>query len=162
MEPSVTLEGELTLAPAGPLDDTVVLADAGGTFCALRSPALEYELRSLAGHRARVTGRLMGRTANGPELLVERYSLAPTNGREPIIGVLESRGDGIVLVQSESGSAYAAGGPLEAALSHFAGYKVWISGPLLPAEQNPRRLPTVMVESYGVMVIATGITSGEP
>ena len=161
-ETSVTLEGEVTLAGSGPLDDKIVLADAGGSFCTLRSATLEYELRSLAGHRARVTGRLMGKASGGPEFLVESYSLAPMNGRQPIIGVLESRDGEIDLVESGSGSAYILRGPLATVLRNFIGYKVWVSGPVMPAAGKGGETAGLTIESYGVLVPATGTTSREP
>jgi len=150
-EPSVTLEGEIALAGAGPLDRTLVLADAGGSVCALSSPRFEYELRSLAGHRVRVTGRVTGKTANGPDFLVESYELAQAGGRAPVAGTLDLRGAGLVLVDSRSGVEYALAGPLADALRAFPGFKVWIDGPVTPFEKNGGAGGTIAVESYGIL-----------
>jgi hypothetical protein len=158
----VTLEGEATLAGSGPLDDRIVLADAGGSFCTLRSATLEYELRSLAGHRVRVTGRLMGKTSGIPEFLVESYSLAPMNGHQPIIGVLESRSGKVVLVEPSSGGAYVLDGSLATVLCNFIGYKVWIIGPEVPAAEKGGEAAGLTIEGYGVLVPAAGSTSREP
>jgi hypothetical protein len=150
-EPSVTLEGEVALAGENPLDQIVVLADAGGSVCALSSPRFEYELRSLAGQRVRVTGRITGKTANGPEFLVESYELAPVGGRAPVAGTLTLRGDGLVLVESRSGAEYVVAGPLANALRAFSGFKVWIEGPTTPLEEKNGAGGTLTVESYGIL-----------
>jgi hypothetical protein len=150
-EPSVTLEGEVALAGENPLDRIVVLADAGGSVCALSSPRFEYELRSLAGQRVRVTGRIAGKTAAGPEFLVESYELAPVGGRAPVAGTLALRGDGLVLVESRSGAEYVVAGPLANALRAFSGFKVWIEGPTTPPEEKNGAGGTLTVESYGIL-----------
>ena len=150
-EPSVTLEGEVALAGENPLDRAIVLADAGGSVCALSSPRFEYELRNLAGHRVRVTGRVTGKTASGPEFLVESYELAPAGGRVPVAGTLDLRGAGLVLVDSRSGIEYALAGPLADALRAFPGFKVWIDGPVTPLENNGGAGGTIAVESYGIL-----------
>jgi hypothetical protein len=159
---AVSLEGEVALIGSDPLDERIVLADLGGGFCALRSPSLEYELRNLTGLRVRVTGRLGGRSADGPELLVEKYSLAPVNGREPLIGVLRSSGGEVVLVEAGSGASYELAGPLADVLRGFVGCKVWASGPIDPAEQEGADHGTLKVESYGVLAPAGGATNREP
>ncbi len=160
-ETSVTLEGEVTLTGSGPLEERIVLADAGGSFCTLRSSKLEYELRSLAGHRVRVTGRLLGKTSGDPEFLVESYSLMPMNGRQPIIGTLRSPEGELVLVESGSKSAYRLGGPLTEALRSFVGFKVWISGSIIPAAEKSGGA-ALTIEDYGVLIPVAGAADGEP
>ncbi|MCX5752098.1 MAG: hypothetical protein NTW97_00470 [Candidatus Krumholzibacteria bacterium] len=150
-ELSVTLEGDVALAGEDPLDRTVVLSDAGGSVCALSSPRFEYELRSLAGHRVRVTGRVTGKTASGPEFLVESYELAPVGGRAPSIGTLVLRGTGLVLVESRSGVEYALAGPLAGVLCAFPGFKVWVDGPVTPFEKKNGAGGTIAVEGYGIL-----------
>jgi hypothetical protein len=150
-EPSVTLEGDIALAGAGPLDRTLVLSDAGGSVCALSSPRFEYELRSLAGHRVRVMGRVTGKTAGGPDFLVESYEPAPAGGRAPVAGTLDLRGAGLVLVDSRSGVEYALAGPLADALRAFPGFKVWIDGPVTPLEKNGGAGGTIAVGSYVIL-----------
>ncbi len=150
-EPSVTLEGEVALAGENPLDRAIVLADAGGSVCALSSPRFEYELRNLAGQRVRVTGRVVGKTANGPEFLVESYELAPSGGRAPVTGTIAVRGDGLVLVESRSGIEYALAGPLADALRAFPGFKVWIDGPVTPFDKKRGAGGTIAVEGYGII-----------
>jgi hypothetical protein len=154
-EPSVTLEGEIALAGEDPLDRTLVLADAGGSVCALASPRFEYELRSLAGHRVRVTGRVTGKTESGPEFLVESYDLAPVDGRAAVIGTLIRRGAGLVLVESRSGVEYALAGPLADALYAFSGFKVWVDGPVTPLQRNEAMGGTIAVEGYGILAPPT-------
>jgi len=162
-EPVVTLEGEVRLAGAGSSDQTIALADAGGSFCTLSNPALDYELRNLAGQGVRVTGRLLGRTANGPEFFVERYEMTPVGGRRPVIGALASRGRELILTETRSGATYRLGGPLAEALRAFSGCKVWISGPTAPSsEEGTGALVSLTVESYGVVLPAGGATSREP
>lgn len=155
-EPSVTLEGEVALVGDTPLDRTVVLADAGGSVCALASSPFEYELRSLAGHRVRVTGRVTGKTASGPEFLVESYEIAPVGGRAPIAGALVFRGDDLLLVESRSGIEYALDGPLTDALRAFAGFKVWVDGPARPPDKKDAAGGTIVVESYGILAPLAG------
>ena len=155
-EPSVTLEGEVALVGENPLDRTVVLADAGGSVCALSSPRFEYELRSLAGHRVRVTGRVTGKTAGGPEFLVESYELAPAGGRAPVMGTLDLRGADLVLVESRSGVEYALAGPLADALRAFPGFKVWVDGPVTPFEKKNGAGGTIAVEGYGILAPPEG------
>jgi hypothetical protein len=155
-EPSVTLEGEVALAGAGPLDRTLVLADAGGSVCALSSPRFEYELRSLAGHRVRVTGRVTGKTAGGPEFLVESYELALAGGRAPVMGTLDLRDADLVLVDSRSGVEYALAGPLADALRAFTGFKVWVDGPVTPFERKNGAGGTIAVEGYGILAPPEG------
>jgi hypothetical protein len=150
-EPSVTLEGEVVLAGSSPLDRMIVLSDAGGSVCALSSPRFEYELRSLAGQRVRVTGRVAGKTANGPEFLVESYELAPIDGRAPVTGTLAARGAGLVLVESRTGAEYALGGPLAEALRAFSGFKVWIDGTVTPFAKKEAAGGTIAVEGYGIL-----------
>jgi hypothetical protein len=162
VETSVSLEGEVTLAGSRPLEERIVLADAGGGFCTLRSMKLEYELRSLAGHRVRVTGRLMGRVSRDPEFLVETYSLLPVNGRKPVIGSLESRDGGIFLVEPAPGGTYRLDGPLAVAVRNFIGCRVWISGPIAPAGEKGGEPATLTVESYGVLAQAAGTTPPAP
>jgi len=150
-EPLVTLQGVVAPASASPLETTIVLADAGGRVCTLTSPSLEYELRSLAGQGVRVTGRLLGKTANGPEFLVESYEMMPVKGHQPIIGTLESRG-GLVLVQAGSGHQYHLGGSLAETLRNFVGYKVWVSGPTVSVPEPKADAASGMtVESYGIL-----------
>ncbi|MFA4948494.1 MAG: hypothetical protein WC674_08320 [Candidatus Krumholzibacteriia bacterium] len=161
-ELSVTLEGEVALAGEGPLDWTVVLADAGGSVCALSSSRFEYELRSLAGHRVRVTGRVAGKTANGPEFLVESYELAPVGGRAPVAGTLVFRGAGLVLVESRSGVEYALAGPLAEVLRAFPGFKVWIDGPVTPFEKKNGGGGTIAVEGYGILAAPAGAILAPP
>jgi hypothetical protein len=158
-EPSVTLEGEVALVGDNPLDRAVVLSDAGGTVCALSSPRFEYELRNLAGHRVRVTGRVSGKTADGPEFLVEGYEFAPVAGRAPVKGTLAIRGAEIVLVASSSGGEYALAGPLADILRAFPGFKVWIDGPVKPSERNGGG-GTIAVESYGILAPPAGTVHG--
>jgi hypothetical protein len=155
-EPSVTLEGEVALSGEGPLDRTLVLADAGGSVCALSSPRFEYELRSLAGQRVRVTGRVAGKTEGGPDFLVESYELASVGGRAPVAGTLVLRGAGLVLVESRSGVEYALAGPLADALRAFSGFKVWIDGPVTPFEKNVGTGGTIAVEGYGILAPPAG------
>jgi hypothetical protein len=155
-EPSVTLEGEVTFAGEGQLDRTVVLSDAGGGVCSLSSSRFEYELRSLAGQRVRVTGRIAGKTAGGPEFLVESYELAPIDGRAPVAGTLVFRGAGLVLVESRSGAEYALAGPLADAMRAFPGFKVWIDGPVTPFEKKNGAGGTIAVESYGILAPPAG------
>jgi hypothetical protein len=161
-EPSVTLEGEVALSGEGPLDRTLVLADAGGSVCALSSPRFEYELRSLAGQRVRVTGRVAGKTEGGPDFLVESYELAPVGGRAPVAGTLVLRGAGLVLVESRSGAEYALAGPLADALRAFPGFKVWIDGPVAPFEKNVGAGGTIAVESYGILAPSAPSASPTP
>jgi hypothetical protein len=150
-EPSVTLEGEVALAGDNPLDRRVVLSDAGGSVCALSSPRFEYELRNLAGQRVRVTGRVAGKTENGPEFLVESYELAPAGGRAPVTGTLARRGAGLFLVETRSGVEYALVGPLAEALREFAGCKVWVEGTVTPFEKKNGAGGTIAVEGYGIL-----------
>jgi hypothetical protein len=156
-EPSVTLEGDVALAGESPLDRTVVLSDAGGSVCALTSTRFEYELRNLAGHRVRVTGRVAGKTANGPEFLVESYELAPINGRMPVIGTLVARGEGLALVESRSGAEYVLAGRLAEALRAFAGFKVWVDGAATPFEEKGIPGGTISVEGYGIIAAAAKV-----
>ncbi len=150
-EPSVTLEGEIALAGADPLDRSVVLSDAGGSVCAISSPRFEYELRNLAGQRVRVTGRVVGKTENGPEFFVESYELAPAGGRAPLTGTIARRGEDLFLVEMRSGVEYALAGPLAEALREFAGFKVWIEGPVTPFEKKNGAGGTIAVEGYGII-----------
>jgi hypothetical protein len=150
-DPLVTLQGVVALASASPLEATIVLADAGGRVCTLTSPSFEYELRSLAGQGVRVTGRLLGKTAGGPEFLVENYEILPVRGYVPIVGTLESRG-GLVLVQAGSGHQYDLGGSLAETLRNFVGYKVWVSGPTVSVPEPKANAASGMtVESYGIL-----------
>lgn len=153
-EPSVTLEGDIALVGPGALEYKIVLADEGGSFCELRNTAFEDELRSLAGHRVRVTGHLEGRSAEGPGFFVEGYELAPENGRTPVVGVLESRGGELVLRGTPSGSEYRLVGGLARALLPFAGYKVWVSGSPASSAGQEGQTAALTVESYGVLVPA--------
>jgi hypothetical protein len=150
-EPSVTLEGDIALAGEDPLDQAVILSDAGGSVCTLASPRFEYELRNLAGHRVRVTGRVTGKTERGPEFLVESYELAPVDGRTPLIGTVAVRGAGLVLVESRSGVEYALAGRLVDAMRAFSGFKVWVDGPLTPSVKKEAPGGTIAVEGYGVL-----------
>lgn len=151
-EPLVTLQGVVALASASPLETTIVLTDVGGRVCTLTSPSLEYELRSLAGQGVRVTGRLLGKTANGPEFLVEGYEMMPVKGYPPIIGTLESRGGHILLVQAGSGHQYTLGGPLAEVLWNYVGYKVWVSGPAISVpEPRVGGDSGMTIESYGIL-----------
>ena len=161
-EPSVTLEGEVAFAGEGPLDRTIVLSDAGGSVCALSSPRFEYELRNLAGQRVRVTGWVTGRTPGGPEFLVESYELAPVGGRAPVAGMLVFRGAGLVLVESRSGAEYALSGPLADAVRAFAGFKVWIDGPVTPFEKKNGAGGTIAVEGYGILAPPAGGSPAPP
>ena len=151
-EPLVTLQGVVALASASPLEATIVLADAGGRVCTLTSPSFEYELRSLAGQGVRVTGRLLGKTANGPEFLVESYEMMPVKGHQPIIGTLEARSGHIILVQAGSGHEYHLGGPLAETLWNFVGYRVWVSGPGISVPEPKADAASGMtIESYGIL-----------
>jgi hypothetical protein len=160
-EPLVTLEGEIRLAGADSLDQTIHLADAGGSFCTLSSPKLEYELRSLAGQGVRVMGRLLGRTPAGPELFVESYEIAHVDGRRPVIGAVVLRGGALILEDARSGAAYRLDGPLSEALRAFLGCKVWVSGPTT-AGNGTAGAATLTVESYGVLVSSGDAVSLEP
>lgn len=161
-EPSVTLEGEVALAGEDPLERAVVLADAGGSVCALSSPRFEYELRNLAGHRVRVTGRIAGKAANGPEFMVESYELAPIEGRAPLIGTLVIRDADPVLVESRLGVEYALTGRLAEALRSFSGFKVWIDGPALPYVSKHGAGGTIAVESYGIIASPAASAQAPP
>ena len=155
-EPSVTLEGEIALAGASPLDRALVLSDAGGSVCALESPRFEYELRSLAGHRVRVTGRVTGKTEGVPEFLVQSYELSPVDGRAPVIGELILRGPALVLVESRTGVEYALAGSLADALRAFSGFKVLVDGPVTPFEKQDGAGGTMSVEGYGILASPAG------
>ena len=161
-EPLVTLEGEIRLAGADSLDQAIHLADAGGSFCTLSSPRLEYELRNLAGQGVRVTGRLLGKTASGPEFFVESYDVSPVDGRRPVIGFVVHRGGEMILEDARSGATYRLGGSLAEALRAFPGCKVWVSGPTAPAEKGSRDTAVLTVESYGVLASSKDATSREP
>ena len=151
-EPFVTLQGVVALASASPLETTIVLTDAGGRVCTLTSPPLEYELRSLAGQGVRVTGKLLGQTANGPEFQVESYEMLPVKGYQPIIGTLESRGGDIILIPRGFRHQYSLGGPLAKTLWNFVGYKVWVSGPIISVPETQAGGDFAMtIESYGVL-----------
>lgn len=149
-EPFVTLQGVVALASASPLETTIVLTDAGGRVCTLTSPPLEYELRSLAGQGVRVTGKLLGQTANGPEFQVESYEMLPVNGNQPIIGTLESRGGHLILVETGSGHRFHLEGTLAEALSNYVEYKVWVSGPIISIPETQAG-GDMTIESYGVL-----------
>jgi hypothetical protein len=158
----VTLEGEIALAGAEPLlGETIVLSDAGGGICTLTSPTIEYELRNLAGQAVRVTGRILGETANGPEFLVESYELMPVNGKRPIIGTLESRG-GLILIQTGSGREYRLDGPLAEALQSYAGYKVWVSGQTISIPEPAAAASAMTIESYGILGPPAAATDRTP
>ncbi|HEY5134091.1 MAG TPA: hypothetical protein VII85_10445 [Candidatus Krumholzibacteriaceae bacterium] len=161
-EPLVTLQGVVALASASPLETTIVLTDVGGRVCTLTSPSLEYELRSLAGQGVRVTGRLLGKTANGPEFLVEGYEMMPVKGERPVIGVLAPSGGGLILTGTRSGAAYRLAGPLAEALRGYSGFKVWISGRATPAGAGGGGETTLTVESYGILVPAAGAMDRTP
>jgi hypothetical protein len=161
-EPLVTLEGEIRIAGAGSFDETIALADAGGSFCTLSGPKLEYELRNLAGQGVRVTGRLLGKTANGPEFFVESYEMTPVDGRRPAIGVVTSRNGELILMETRSGAIYRLDGPLAEALRAFPGCKVWVSGPTAPAGGGAGVVETLTVESYGVLMQAANPAGREP
>jgi hypothetical protein len=161
-EPSVTLEGDIALAGEDPLDQAVILSDAGGSVCTLASPRFEYELRSLAGHRVRVTGRVTGKTERGPEFLVESYELAPVDGRAPVIGTVAVRGAGLVLVESRSGAEYGLEGRLADAMRAFSGFKVWVDGPFTPSVRKEGLGGTIAVEGYGVLAAPGGANPASP
>jgi hypothetical protein len=161
-ELSVTLEGEVALAGADSPGDIIVLADAGGSFCTLSSPKLEYELRNLAGQGVRVTGRLLGKTSNGPEFFVESYEMTPVGGCSPVIGAVASQNGEMILTETRSGATYRLCGPLAEALRAFSGYKVWISGPAGCGGEAGAAGGTLTVASYGVLVPAPRATSHEP
>ncbi len=160
--PSITLEGDVALAGSSPLDRTLVLSDAGGRVCVLSSPRYDFELRSLAGQRIRVTGRITGTTDGVPEFYVESYEMAPVNGRAPLVGALVARGTALILHESRTGTEYLLSGLLVEALRAFTGCKVWIDGPLSPAGGKDAAGGTIAVEGYGIIAPPPEATSGRP
>jgi hypothetical protein len=161
-DPAVTLEGDVMPAGSNPLDQTLILSDAGGSVCILLSSRYDFELRSLAGQRVRVTGRITGKTDGVPEFLIDSYELAPVNGRTPLIGALVPRGTALVLHESRSGTEYLLSGLLVDALRAFTGCKVWIDGPLTAAGGKEAAGGTIAVEGYGIIARPTEATSGRP
>jgi RNase P/RNase MRP subunit p29 len=159
---SITLEGDVALAGSSALDQTLVLSDDGGSVCILSSPRYELELRSLAGQRVRVTGRITGKAENVPEFLVDSYEMAPVNGRAPLIGALVARGTALVLHESRTGTEYLLSGLLVEALRAHTGSKVWVDGPLTPAGGKEAAGGTIAVEGYGIIARPTEATSGRP
>ncbi len=162
-EPSVTLEGEVTLAGEDPLARTLALSDAGGSVCSISNPRFEYELRNLAGQRVRVTGRVTGRAEGVPEFYVESYEMAPVGGRAPLIGALVARGAALILHEPRTGAEYLLSGLLVDALRAHTGCKVWIDGPLAPGGGREAAGGTIAVEGYGIIARPTdAATSGRP
>jgi hypothetical protein len=153
-EAAVTLEGDVTLVEASAVEKVLALADSGGVFCTLTSPGFEYELRNLEGHAVRVTGRLLGKTANGPEFLVEDYEMTPVNGRLPVVGVIASASGGLILTETRTGATYRLVGPLAEALRPYCGCKVWVSGSTAPVTEKTGGGGTITIESYGVLMRA--------
>jgi len=161
-EPSVTLDGEVRLVGTSPLEQTIGLADAGGVFCTLSNPRLEYEFRNLVGHAVQATGRLLGKSANGPEFLVESYEMMPVDGFRPVIGAVTSRDGELFLVDARSGATYRLGGPLAEALRAFSGFKVWVSGPVASIGKGVGAGETITIRNYGVLVPVGSIIRPEP
>ncbi len=149
--PSITLEGEVKLVGGPPAEGTLTLADAGGNICVLTSPRLEYELRSLDGQTVRVTGKLLGKTPEGPEFSVESYELAPVGGMVPVVGALEERDGALALTDAKTGSVYRLRGALAAALKDYAGYRVWVSGPKMSVDGVSGGGMAIDVQSYGIL-----------
>jgi hypothetical protein len=123
---------------------------------------LDYELRSLAGSAVRVTGKPLGSSAGGPEFLAESYELMPVNGQRPVVGVIAAGDGAVILTDSRSGATYLLVGPLAGALGGYAGFKVWVSGPVAPAAATGGREDMLTVESYGVLVPVAGATGRTP
>jgi hypothetical protein len=161
-DPAVTLEGDVMPAGSNPLDQTLILSDAGGSVCILLSSRYDFELRSLAGQRVRVTGRVTGQAEGVPEFHVESYEMAPVDGRAPLIGALVARGLALVLHESRSGTEYLLSGPLVEALRAHTECKVWIDGALTPAAGKEAAGGTIAVEGYGIIARPTEATSGRP
>ena len=152
IEPDVVLEGVIALAGSGAFDRDVVLYDEGGPICRLTGRSAELELRNLAGLGVRVTGRLAGRTSDIPEFLVDRWDLLPIDGREPVVGVIESRNGVAYLVGERNGYEYRLDGPLAGALEPFSRHKVWVAGEERLAGEGGARERTIAVGSYGILL----------
>jgi hypothetical protein len=151
-DPAVVLEGVIAIAGLGTFDRDVVLYDEGGPICRLTGGSAELELRNLAGLGVRVTGRLAGRTNDIPEFLIDRWELLPVDGREPVVGVIESRNGVPYLVVERNAFEYRLGGPLAGALEPLSGFKVWVAGEERPAGEEGARERTLAVASYGVLL----------
>lgn len=149
----VTVKGTLSLRGGTPHTFVMLETDEGGVVV-IQPGELQMELRTLAGMRVSVDGRVMP-SIDGESPLIDatRYELlALPSGEVPLVGKLSLRGEQCVL-ETADGKLYWVRGDFATVLKGYAGAAVWVVGTVgdVALPEKPEGSVPIQVIGYGVL-----------
>ncbi len=151
----VSVDGVLSLRGSTPFT-TLVVQMENGTVVAIDSDddAMMTELRGLTGLTCEIQGKVVTPMTPGTaEIKATSYEVLPLpTGELPIVGLLSSEGDQVVLTTTK-GKRYWIRGKLAGAIQEYVGARIWIVGARTDTDApgKPKKSTPFTPTGYGVL-----------